>query len=272
MLRPIDYKGKENALSWDEIKAVIDDYIASGVKEIYVSGGKEPWISGKFRDSDKTTVDLIRYIRSRSDSVIISMLSIGLPLRKSEVRKTAVECMNIIRISLDAASPKRYDYLKGLLPQSEIEKGKNTGTFDKVRDYIRQTLELRDSYEGRSRLRIGMSFLCYEENYEQLEGFLKLAQDWGVDFVDVKGMLADPKSDKIEGFMDYVCSVYDRVMMGEFEGLEVYFHEIFFRNIGRRFDFDKELVKKRENFPEECFLALSGIRTTFLAPCYNWTN
>ncbi|MBM3244336.1 MAG: NAD-dependent epimerase/dehydratase family protein, partial [Candidatus Omnitrophica bacterium] len=260
MLEPVDYVGKDNALNREEIKALVDDYLASGIQEIYVSGGKEPWYS-------KHTIGLIRYIREKSNSVVISMLTIGLALKREEVREAAVECMDIVRISLDAGSPEVYDYIKGL--SNKIVEGNNSGTFEEVRDGIQRTLELRNAYRRErkpTRLRVGMSFLCHEDNYEQLEKFLKLAQEWGVDFVEIKGLLANPKSEKIEGFMDYACSMYDRVLMGEFEGLDVYFHEIFFRNTGRRYGFDEELRKSTGDIVGKCFLALAGLRTIAVVP------
>lgn len=265
MLAPIGYVGKENALNWGEIKALIDDYIQSGVKEIYVCGGKEPWYSGHFKDSDKKTVDLIRYMRQKSESVIISMLTIGLALNDEDVRKVVVECMNIVRVSLDAASPEKYDDIKGL---SYLVHGSATsGTFEEVKEGIRKTLKLRNRNREKSKLKIGMSFTCTEENYAELEKFLAIAQEWGVDFFDIKGVLADPKSEeKIRKSMDYIAALYDRAVMGEFGNLNVYFHENFFKKIGKRFNFDEDLKKTAENTPDKCYLARSGMRTTVVIP------
>lgn len=258
MLAPIEYEGRKHALGWEEIKNVVDDYVEAGVQEIYVSGGKEPFNS-------KYTLDTIKYIRRQSDSVIISMLTIGLGLSRPEVRKTVVENMNLIRISLDSASPEVYDYIKGV----EREDGKNSGVFEKVLEGVRRTVALRNRLlkKGGTRLKIGMSFLCHEENYQDLEKFLNLAKELGLDFVDVKGLvLLEYDNSKVEDFMNYVTSMYNRALSGEFEGLNVYFNDIFFRDQGIVFDSNVMLRNKQKDLPPCCFLALSGLRTTVVIP------
>jgi len=252
MLAPIDYEGKEHALNFESLMRLADDYLSMGIEEIYISGGKEPFAS-------PLTLPLIEHLRRKSESLIIGMLSIGTALGNAAYRETVVRDVSLIRISLDAASADVYANVKGLSADSG-----SPSLFDKICHNVKETVRLRN--EMKSRLKIGLSFLCFENNYSDLESFLRLACRLGVDFVDVKGMVAVEGSGKIASFIDYANKMYDRAMNGEFGDLEIYFDDIFFRNNGRLYPSDHELMDRQADLPPRCYLARSGMRTTVVVP------
>lgn len=140
-------------LSWDVYKKLLKDLRNNGAKSVSFTGGGEPLLNPKFQ--------------TMFDAAILSGFEVGLVTNGVQLNKIEhlAEFM-FIRVSLDAASAKTYEIVKGV------------NLFDKVIRNIKSAIE-----DGAV---LGLSFVVTEENKHEIEKAKELADTLNVAYIQFK--------------------------------------------------------------------------------------
>lgn len=148
-------------LSFEHVRSVVD-HIGPYATDIQVSGGLgEPLLYDELFD----TID-----RAKRYNMNVSMISNGTLIDDEAAEKLLEHDMNHIAISFDGATPETYE---------SIRRGAD---FDEVIENVRRLCSLRD--ERGADTRIDMAPVIFaEENLDELDVFLSVAEDTGVDGV-----------------------------------------------------------------------------------------
>lgn len=125
-----------------------------GGKAITFVGGGEPLIH-----PEALTI-LLRAILSNLDVGLVTNLSMNL----SNNLKIAIASCEWVRVSLDASTPETYEYIHG-------------------KDHFHQVIENMKSIRPKT---LGISFLVHQDNYRDIRGIFKIAEEVEADYIQFK--------------------------------------------------------------------------------------
>lgn len=136
---------------------LIQELVGLGTKAIVFSGGGEPLMHPKF-------ADMVAEARYRDFE--LGLITNGILI---DQYLESLHDFSFVRISLDAATAETYKKIKG------------TDYFDRVCFNIEALMVER----GPNTI-VGVSFLTTEENIHEVEHAQELAEQWGVDYIQIK--------------------------------------------------------------------------------------
>ena len=160
--------GREE-LSAHQIDLIVDGLSKMDNKSVILSGGGEPLVSPYFEYA---------VIKLKKAGMKIGVNSNGLNLDNSKANIIAQNC-DFFRISLDAATPELYLKTHGM--------GKSA--FEQTLENIRLFVQIRNNLK--SATSFGLGFLTSKETISEMEPFVSLAKDLGVDFAQFRPFIGD---------------------------------------------------------------------------------
>lgn len=161
-----------DTLSYNVMKDCLDDLHALGTKSIYFAGEGEPTMHPQY-------ADIIQYANQKNLKQSVS--TNGSQYIPSIAEKT-LPCLSWMRFSLDAATPTSHAYIHGV---SENE-------FPKILKNIANCVELKRKHNYT--VDIGVQLILMPENMNEVENFVLLMKNIGVDNVQIKPAHTHPKS------------------------------------------------------------------------------
>lgn len=159
----------KDELTWEEILRIADGLQELDCKGVILSGGGEPLLHPRFIQ----TLDLLK-----QKGVKIGVNTNGLALDQAKAEAIAKYC-EYCRISLDCGEAKLYQETHGM----------DEKAFAAVLDNIRLLANVKQK-TGLS-LRLGTGFLTNKETTGQMESFVKLSKECGVDFAQFRPFQED---------------------------------------------------------------------------------
>lgn len=156
-------------LSREQIDLIVRSLRDIGNQGVILSGGGEPLISPHFSYAVKGL---------RKNGMKLGLNSNGLALTEELAELIADNC-TYFRISLDAASPELYKKTHGMSPAA----------FQKTVDNIRMFAQVKKA-RG-SQTSYGVGFLTSRDTAGEMEAFVRLARDCGVDFAQFRPFTGD---------------------------------------------------------------------------------
>lgn len=156
-------------LSREQIDLIVRSLRDIGNQGVILSGGGEPLISPHFSYAVKEL---------RKNGMKLGLNSNGLALTEELAELIADNC-TYFRISLDAASPELYKKTHGMPPAA----------FQKTVDNIRMFAQVKKA-RG-SQTSYGVGFLTSRDTAGEMEAFVRLARDCGVDFAQFRPFTGD---------------------------------------------------------------------------------
>lgn len=156
-------------LSREQIDLIVRSLRDIGNQGVILSGGGEPLISPHFSYAVKEL---------RKNGMKLGLNSNGLALTEELAELIADNC-TYFRISLDAASPELYKKTHGMSPAA----------FQKTVDNIRMFARVKKA-RG-SQTSYGVGFLTSRDTAGEMEAFVRLARDCGVDFAQFRPFTGD---------------------------------------------------------------------------------
>lgn len=141
-------------LSNDLLDKISADAKRIGVKLVHISGGGEPL----------THPYINQYISNlKNNGIKIAISTNGYLLNK------LTESVDHLRISFNAGTKESYEKIHGV-----------KGSFERVKRNIAEAVKLRKGKD------IGMGYVLTHENYKEVDEFIKIAEDLGVQFVHIR--------------------------------------------------------------------------------------
>lgn len=163
-----DFRSKFPRSIANEQVLALPEFLSSwGVESIVLSGG-EPLLHPQFQE-------FVR--RAKSFGLSIGIKTNGVGLQNSNIRKTILECVDWVGISLDSASDTLYRKIKKVPP----------GTFDRL---VLSIKELIDERKG-GLPEVTLKFLIHHSNYNEMYLFAELAHNLKVDAVHFRPLFMD---------------------------------------------------------------------------------
>lgn len=156
-------------LTREQIDLIVRSLRDIGNQGVILSGGGEPLISPHFSYAVKEL---------RKNGMKLGLNSNGLALTEELAELIADNC-TYFRISLDAASPELYKKTHGMPPAA----------FQKTVDNIRMFARVKKA-RG-SQTSYGVGFLTSRDTAGEMEAFVRLARDCGVDFAQFRPFTGD---------------------------------------------------------------------------------
>lgn len=145
----------------DNVSRFVGAFARMGGKAIHISGGGEPTVSENFSYFIDEAV---------RNNLRIGVVTNGVEIiRNDSIAEALGKYPAWVRLSIHGAKPKTYEKMHG----------KNV--FVNVVAGLEKLLWLRDKYNRLGT--IGVSFLCYPQNYEEILEFTELMYRYGVDYV-----------------------------------------------------------------------------------------
>ena len=157
---------KNDELSLEEIKNVIDQSQEWGIKEINLCGG-EPLLS-------EVCFDVIDYAKKHDMRVILT--TNGTTINENVAKRLLESGLDIITISLDGAYPQTHDKIRG-----------QPGAYDKIVQGIRYL----NTFKKTSRLVKVLILTISNYNLDELEAYFYLAKDLSVDALYLTSVVLD---------------------------------------------------------------------------------
>lgn len=156
-------------LSREQIDLIVRSLRDIGNQGVILSGGGEPLISPHFSYAVKEL---------RKAGMKLGLNSNGLALTEELAELIADNC-TYFRVSLDAASPEMYKKTHGMPPAA----------FQKTVDNLRMFSRVKKA-RG-SQTSFGVGFLTSQDTAGEMEAFVRLARDCGVDFAQFRPFTGD---------------------------------------------------------------------------------
>ncbi|MDI6605707.1 MAG: radical SAM protein [Candidatus Omnitrophota bacterium] len=150
-------------LSLERAKELLKEFIDNGVREFWVSGGKEPLTSPNTADAIQYATDLGLDTRLYTNGIRMDRY----------VQERILGCTQI-RISLNAATPETYQQVQGI----------NGDNFNRVVQNIGDLVKLKK--ERGASVNIGMSFVLNPYNYKEIVKIADIAGFLGVNFLAIR--------------------------------------------------------------------------------------
>lgn len=162
---------KENGaeLSRHQIDLLVDGLANMNNRGVILSGGGEPLISPHFSYAVR---------KFRQHGMKLGLNSNGLALTRELAELIADNC-EYFRISLDAASPELYMKTHGM----------PAAAFEKVIENIKLFAQVKK--ERQSSVSFGVGFLTSSMTSDEMEAFVQLSRDCGVDFAQFRPFTGD---------------------------------------------------------------------------------
>lgn len=155
-------KHGKDMLSRETLERVVEDCSKNDIKLVHISGGGEPLTHPYINE-------LLRNLNSKN--IKIAMDTNGYLL--SNLRTN----VDHLRVSFNAGERGTY---KGI---------HNVDGFDRVIENIKMAVEFKKGKD------IGMAYVLTLQNYKEVNQFIDIAEDCGVDFVHIRPVF-EPKTDK----------------------------------------------------------------------------
>ncbi len=165
---------KQNELTVEEMKAVLDEVKKWGTKYISFVGGE-----ALVRKND--TIELIRY--ANKNGFHTTLISSGYFLTDSVCKILLDIGLNRLTISLDGATKKTHDFIRG------------KGSFEKAINSMKRILKMRErdksTSDGRNKIKLDFSTVVMSYNFRELIDVYKLAKKIGVDQIFYQAVVMD---------------------------------------------------------------------------------
>lgn len=157
-----DYKDKEKGrkpLTLEKIKALIHEFKENGVREMWFSGGKEPFTNPITPRAIKEAIDVGLDVKVYSNGILLN-----------EAAREAILGAKQVRISINAATPETYEVVQGISRKS----------FERATSNLRALTQLKK--ERGSKVKIGTSFLITPQSHKEIIQAAQNAYDMRCDF------------------------------------------------------------------------------------------
>lgn len=160
---PFNATGRDltGEISKDRLLSLVDEASDLGVKEIMLTGGGEAFVRGDL------ILELMNKIKKRG--IIGTLITNGTLIPKDDVKKIVSMEWDKIMFSLDSPDKKVHDYLR----QKE-------GTFKKVIETLKYFQNTKSEL-NKELPRICLHPILTNLNYDQIDGFIHLCKDYGID-------------------------------------------------------------------------------------------
>ncbi len=210
------YEIKNKFLPYDVVLKLIDDLDSLGVRDLYFTGGGEPFMHPNI-------LDIMRYIKSKG---IRLDMSTNFTLVTKKVAEQLVEIgIDHMNLSLWAASPGIY---------SELHPNKDEETFRKMVEVIDYISELKEKKQT-NKPALGMYNVITSKSYFEVIDMLEFAHKHkmnDISFVPVDTMpektdILSLSEDQREELSEYIKKLYQ--IKPEFQGR--YKYEVCFANL-----------------------------------------
>jgi TDP-4-amino-4,6-dideoxy-D-glucose deaminase len=155
------YSGQK-VLSNAEFVNIINEFADLQGEYLDISGGLEPLLGPAILDVLRTGIER---------NLKVSLYTNGIALDKPGLLDYLLR-IDKVRISLNAYDRENYRDIIGV------------DQFDKVKDNIINFLKAREDSD--SKVKIGIVFLVFKENYARIFTVIELAQELGIDFLDLR--------------------------------------------------------------------------------------
>lgn len=159
----------KDELSWEEIERIADGLCELDCKGVILSGGGEPLLHPQF-------IQALKLLKERG--LKIGVNTNGLALDRAKAEAIAKYC-EYCRISLDCGDAELYRKTHGMDEKSLVTVLKNIRLLCAVKQKTDSTLSL------------GTGFLTSRETVSQMESFVKLSKECGVDFAQFRPFQED---------------------------------------------------------------------------------
>ena len=227
------YHRRDKVLSTSEFVQLINDYADLNGQNLVVTGGLEPLLSRSLLDVLKTGIE-----RKLKVQLYTNGIALG---EDSEITEQIMKIPKV-RISLNASNRENYKEILG------VDK------FDRVIENLRYLVETKR--QSKSRVRIGVGFAIFRQNYSFIPEALELAQKLELDFLDLRSVekfsreKIDPKQ-RTE-LKSILAEVRQKKMRNEYGALNVTVADTFNAVISPETDcmkyVKKDLVKELWHF------------------------
>lgn len=165
-------------LTVDEWKNIIDsvDEIANHKRVIPIITGGEPFVR-------KDIMQIIDYTMSKMPNVVV--VTNALLLTQETIEQLKARKGLLVQVSLDGACRETHEYIRG------------QGTFDKTLENIKALIK--------AGIRIGLSPICTEKFFEEIDAYFELAKELGVVTVQLQPVqyigraMKDPNIKRLNG-------------------------------------------------------------------------
>jgi TDP-4-amino-4,6-dideoxy-D-glucose deaminase len=230
---------KQKVLSAQDYVNLINDFAGLHGKNLDVSGGLEPLLGPSILDLLKAGI---------ASNLKVSLYTNGIALTNPDT----IDCLmqiHSVRVSLSAYDEESYKEMMGV------------DRFAVVTNNMRNLVKAKKNSE--SNLRIGIHFLVFQGNYKHIFDVIKLAQDLGVDFLDLRTVEVTDMGYFDERQRKQLCSILKQIRQNNsphsFDNLDVTVADTFSAITNPADDFSKYLKKDFVN-------ALSNFRITVTPP------
>lgn len=150
----------KDELSWEEIERIADGLCELDCKGVILSGGGEPLLHPLF-------IQALKLLKERGLKIGVNTNGLALDQAKAEA---IAECCEYCRISLDCGDAELYRKTHGM----------DEKAFAAVLENIRLLSAVKQ--KTGSSLSLGTGFLTSKETVHQMESFVNLSKECGVDF------------------------------------------------------------------------------------------
>jgi TDP-4-amino-4,6-dideoxy-D-glucose deaminase len=178
---------KQKVLSTQDYVNLINDFANMHGKNLDVSGGLEPLLGPSILDLLKAGI---------ARNLKVSLYTNGIALTNPDI----INCLmhiHSVRVSLSAYDEESYKKVMGV------------DRFAVVTDNIRNLVKAKKNSE--SNLRIGVHFLVFQGNYEHIFDVIKLVQELGVDFLDLRTVEVTDMGYFDESQRKQLCSILRQI-------------------------------------------------------------
>ena len=203
--RGMHYKDREQGkepLSLERAQELLQEFVDNGVREFWISGGKEPLTNHITSRVIQTATDL---------GLVVRLYTNGIRLDRT-VQERILGCKQV-RISLNAATPEIYKQVQGINGENFKRVVKNISDFVKLKK------------QRNASVRIGMSFLLTPYNYKEIHKIAELAKELGVDFLAIRaemvGTIRRFTQDEVSEILRLAEKVKIYQEIGHYDGLEL---------------------------------------------------
>lgn len=173
------------------IDPVVEDLVKMNVKAVVFSGGGEPLMNNDICYA-------MYAIKNCNDKIDIGLITNGSRLNKKEIRETITDYCTWVRISVDAGSKETYEKIHGV------------NTFDEVIQNIQDLVKTKKQYN--SKVKIGVSFLLNTMNYNELIKAVKIFENTGIDYFQVKPLIMNVDEKLFSGNIFWRSDIYKHLL------------------------------------------------------------
>lgn len=152
----------KNIIPYEKVIQLLQEFQFYGIKALKITGGGEPLMHPNVHE-------IFAYLRDES-KLRFALVTSG-DFLNAHIANCLVEKGTWLRVSLDAAYPSTYRVVR------------NTNSFDTVLMNVDELIKHRD--QKGSNLTVGLSFIVTKDNWTEIQDFVNLAANLGVDNVRI---------------------------------------------------------------------------------------